>query len=392
MEDNLILYLPFDEIDGTIAYDYSASRADGILSEGAQFTKNAVRGRALDLLGGECLTSKLLPLASDFTLVFYVKSKFNSLGWLLNFSGIDNYLEKWIDVIPDTWQYFAFVKQGATFTAYSNNAEVQKVLLSANPVGFSLNDPSLFGSNVCFDEVKMYNVAKTLNEIIKLQSVSPDIEYYVDGQNFKDFGVSVKDSLGLFGMLERKDSLSIDYESYHGVYLHKKFPRYKERTVTLDCFIEALRSDFTNALFRFLSCFDRPETQRLTVEYDGKEKPLVYEVYSPSATDIQKRWTYGNELMVGEFKLKLVECEPVKRVLRHIGVTADTQATITVSTYKKLNIYWGDGTRTFNISGLNQQIAHTYSQIGTYDIIITGVIEEIEAFATNCIVVWDKLM
>ena len=107
---------------------------------------------------------------------------------------------------------------------------------------------------------------------------------------------------------------------------------------------------------------------------------------------MEKTWgQYNDDLMVGTFSLPLVEDEPVKRVLRHIGTTANTKASVTVTSSKYLNIYWGDGTHTYNVSGTQQTVEHTYEKPGEYDIIITGVIEDIEAFSTNAIVIWDLL-
>lgn len=108
--------------------------------------------------------------------------------------------------------------------------------------------------------------------------------------------------------------------------------------------------------------------------------------------DPDKQWgQYSDDVMVGTFTLKLVEDEPVKRVLRHIGTTANSVASISFSSYKMLNIYWGDGSHSYNVSGLNKTIEHTYTEPGEYDIIIAGVIEDITDFSTNDIVVWETL-
>lgn len=66
----------------------------------------------------------------------------------------------------------------------------------------------------------------------------------------------------------------------------------------------------------FLSQFDAEGNHRLRVDYDGKAKPLVYEVELLDEADPEKSWgQYSNDLMVGTFRLKLVEDEPVKRCL-----------------------------------------------------------------------------
>jgi hypothetical protein len=390
VDKNLILYLPFDDPDGSTAYDYSMNRADGTLSGGAFFSKQAKIAKSLDLNGGgECSTSKVIPFSTDFTLCFYLKPTTNKVGWLLNFSGIDNYLEQWLDVVPERFCFLAFVKNGKQFIVYQDSNEVYKETLSVTPVGFSINDNNLSGSYACIDELQLFDVAKTPVEILKMQG-DTDVEYYIDGKNFKDFGVYVSASSGLVGKLERKEALTVDWDNYHGKVVDKKRHRYKERTITLDCFIEASgKSSFVEWVNLFMDLFDKEGDVRLKVEYDGKTKPLVYEVYCPDAVDVSKKWS--DELMVGTFKLKLIECEPVKKVLRHIGSSSNTKVQISVTSSKLLNIYWGDGTHTFDVSG-ERTIEHTYTNPGIYDIIITGVIEDISNFSTNAIIVWDRLL
>lgn len=392
IDKNLILYLPFDT-EGEVAYDYSKNRADGALSGGAFITDQAKTGNALAINGsGECLTTTAIPFSSDFTLTAHVLPNKNKLGWLLNFSGINNYKEQWLDVVPGEWVFVAFVKDGSTFSVYLNSSCVYRDSISGTPVGLTLNDEDLTTCNAILDDVKVYDVSKTEGEILKLQA-STDVEYFVDGVNFKDFGVSVSASQGLVGQLARKDSLEVDWDNYHGVVRDKSRPRYKERTITLDCFIEASsRSSYIHWVNKFFDLFDKSGTQRLKVEYDGNAKPLLYEVFNKDETDPSKKWgTYNNDLMVGMFKLNLIEDEPVKRCLRHIGATANTKSTITVSSTKLLNIYWGDGEHTYNVAGTDKVVEHTYVVPGEYDIIITGVIEDITKFESNDILIWNRL-
>lgn len=393
IDKNLILYLPFDDPDGEKAYDYSQSRADAILSEGASFSRDAQQGKSLALNGtGECVTSKSIPLSSSFTLTMYVKPSHKKLGWILNLPGINQYLEQWLDVVPGEWIFLAFVKVGEAFTVYLNHNKVYTGVMAEQPVGFSLNDPNLDGCTAQIDEVKLYNVEKTAREIFQMLKES-DVEYYIDGWNFKDFGVYVAESNGLVGRLARKEALQVEWDSYHGTVRDKKRPRYKERTIELDCFIEASsRSAYVEWVSLFFNQFDKEGNHRLKVEYSGTTKPLVYEVEMLEDADPQKQWgKYDRDLMVGKFKIRLVEDEPVKKVLRHIGATANTTAQITVTSSKLLNIYWGDGTHTYNVSGTDKEITHTYAEAGEYDIVITGVIEDITNLSTNAIVVWDIL-
>lgn len=392
VDKNLILYLPFDDPDGNKAYDYSASRADATLSDGATFTKNAKTGKALALNGGECLTAKAIPFSGNFTVSAYVMTTQSRIGWVVNLLGVDNYREKWIDVAPNQWYFIAFVRDSDTFRVYIDSACVYTASLGGTPQGLSLCTDELLTTTANIDELKVYNVAKTEKDLLEIQADN-DVEYYIDGVNFKDYGVSVSKSDGIIGRLAQKEALQVDYDNYHGIVRDRKRKRYKERTITLDCFLEASgRSAFVEWCSRFMALFDGDGTHRLTIEYDGKAKPLVYEVGLFDDTDITKTWgTYNTDLMVGTFKLKLIEDEPVKRVLRHISANDNSKASIKVTSSKLLNIYWGDGTHTYNVAGNDTVVEHTYALAGEYDIIIAGVIEDIEKFETNDIVIWELL-
>ena len=393
VDKNLILYLPFDDPDGNTAYDYSASRADATLSDGATFTKTAKAGKALALNGGECLTAQAIPFSGNFTVSFYVMTTQSRIGWVVNLPGIDNYREEWIDVVPNQWHFMAFVRDSDIFRVYIDGACSNMVTLGGSaPQGLSLCTDELLTTTANIDELRVYNVAKTEKDLLEAQADN-DVEYYIDGVNFKDYGVYVSGSTGLVGRLAQKDALQVDWDNYHGIVRDRNRKRYKERTITLDCFLEASgRSAFVEWTNRFMSLFDGDGTHRLTVEYDGKAKPLVYEVGLYNEADMTKTWgQYNNELMVGTFQMKLTEDEPVKRVLRHISASDNSKAAIKVTSTKLLNVYWGDGTHTFNVSGSETTIEHTYALAGEYDIIVAGVIEDIGSFETNDIVVWELL-
>jgi len=391
-----ILHLPFDDPEGCgKAYDYSENRKDGILKD-TSFTLDAHQGKALSLDGaGECLVPLDIPFSSDFTLTFWVKPKGKNLGWLLNFDGINNYIEQWFTVTSGKWIFLSFVKEGTSFRVYENGSVKYSASIEGTPIGLSLNDSKVDGgSYACLDECRMFNVSKSQNEIIQIfegSSTQPsegysDVRYLVNNENFETFGVYVSASSGIIGGLEKKNTLSVDYSDYHGVVVDKTKPRYKERTISLTCFIHALsKSSFVSQVYSFLEKFDVPGNVQLKIEYDGINKPLIYEVDRSSSMDIDKKWSETD--MFGTFTLKLRECEPVKRVLRYIGLGT---ASITVTTAKMLNIYWGDLVN-YDISGEDKTVAHVFTTGGNHDIVITGVIEDIEKFDTNCIVIWDKL-
>lgn len=392
MDHNLKLYLPFDEPDGTTAADFSASRNDATLSQGAELTKDAKIGKALSLNGGIAQTNYNVPYGSDFSIFCFVRPVTSQIGWILNFSGLNNYQEQWLDVREGQWYGLAFVRSGRTFSVYMDGRVVYSQSKDGTPVGFSLNEPGNFESHVLLDEVRIYDRAITALEILRLCQ-DTDVEYYINSVNFKDYGVEVSKSTGLVGQLEKKEGLTVSWDAYHGKVRDKKNPRFKERKITLECFIEAQsRTDFVSKVNAFFAQFDGSGTQRLRVEYDGTARPLVYEVYQSKGVDPSKTWGhFNNELMVGTFKLELDEDEPVKRVLRHVAAQAGSSVSFGFSSYKLLNVYWGDGTHTFGLSGQNQTSSHSYTEAGEYDIIITGVIEDITDFTTDAIVIWNKL-
>ena len=85
--------------------------------------------------------------------------------------------------------------------------------------------------------------------------------------------------------------------------------------------------------------------------------------------------------------IKLIEPEPVKMVLK----PTIKSTSITLSSDKMVNIFWGDGVCNLDVSGVNKTITHTYANEPSEEIIITGVIEEITNFSSNCIVIWNNL-
>lgn len=396
IEKNLILYLPFDDPDGgSVAYDYSESRADAVLSGGAGFSRNAKKGKALALNEGEAVSSVAIPFSSDFTLSLFVMPTSARLGWLLNLPGIDNYLEQWLDVVPGQWVSLIFQKKESRFHVYQDFVEVYSEVVADTPVGFSINEERLVeGTDTLIDEVTLYDEAIAITDVIKEQKSTSDVEYYINGMNFKDFGVYVSKSNGLVGQLARKEGATAEYDTYHGLARDLNYLRYKERTVTLECFIEATsRSMFVEWMDHFFEQFRKRGTQRLRVEYNGSTKPLVYEVTMQEGSDPEKTWgRYNEELMVGTFTLTLVEDDPVKMVLRHIAKDAGSETSFKVTTPRRLTVAWGDGTFTQKVIGSDVEVAHTYEAKGTYDIIIAGVVEDITDIETSDIVVWQRLM
>ena len=244
---------------------------------------------------------------------------------------------------------------------------------------------------VCLiDDLKIYSVALTKEELKEVAGEDKRQAYTLDGIDFREFGVFVSDSDGILNRPKLKTLASISWDNYHGEDVDLNHKYYEAREITLSCFIKASnKMEFINQMARFEQQFDKRGLHRLVIDVHPT-KPLIYEVYCKDEISVSKRW--NDALMVGTFKLKLTEPQPVKRVLRHVRVSDATKTcTITLTSSKLVNVFWGDGEVQEDISGKNVTISHTYKEDGEYFPVITGCIDEIEAFTTNAIVVWNKL-
>jgi len=398
--NNVILNLPFDESAGaSVAYDYSKSRADGQVY-GATFVAGK-NGNAIKFSGNDtCEVSDniMSNMAMEFSMLLWVQSTEIESGtpkkliWLLNFTGMENYVEIPIEAKSGTWFSLALTRKGSVFKFYVNSSLIQTVNNAGTLRGVSLNQ-DYYGGDYglgLLDDVKFYNVALSQSDIISELSNSKVQAYWLDGVDFKTYGVYVSDSEGVVSRPKLKSMASVSWDNYHGESVDLQHKFYEPREITLSCFIKAdSKNDFITKISAFEQLFDNPGTNRLMIDVHPI-KPLIYEVYCKDEIAVSKKW--NDALMVGTFKLKLIEPEPVKRILKHIRVSEATKTcTITLTSDKLVNIYWGDGSVDYDISGEDVAISHDYSQNGDYFPVITGCIDEITDFTTNAIVVWNKL-
>lgn len=217
-----------------------------------------------------------------------------------------------------------------------------------------------------------------------------NIAYYIDSADIKDYGVFIEGSDGLLSKPKKKKPFSNVWNDYHGEVVDLAKVYYESREIVLDCFIVAdNKADFIVKCNAFLSLFDQANTRRLAVSVDGSE-PLLYEVFAEDTINIKKKWSDSS--MIGTFQLKLKEPEPIKKVIKYQRTgTGDQTVSITVTSSKLLNIYWGDGSHTYDVSGTNQTVTHSFSSNGTFYIVITGDIDAITSITTTGTIVWNKL-
>lgn len=217
-----------------------------------------------------------------------------------------------------------------------------------------------------------------------------EVSYYIDGVDLKTYGVYIKSSDGLLSRPKPKKRLSADWEGYNGEVIDLSKRYYESRKIKLECFIKATDpTDFITKCNVFQAVFDKAWTRRLSVSVEGNE-PLVYEVCLLDDLDIKKTW--HENIMVGTFAISLTEPEPVKKVLKYTRTgEGDKTVSITVTSTKLLNIYWGDGSHTFDVSGTAQTATHSYTTNGVFYIVVTGNIDEITSLTSTGTLVWNKL-
>lgn len=209
------------------------------------------------------------------------------------------------------------------------------------------------------------------------------MNYTIDGHNLKEFGIYVSASKGVIDGLKLKTPKAFDWDGYHGQQVDLSAPRYDSREIELECWMDASgKTDLIQKANAFFALLSVPGTHRLMIN-TGDPKPLVYDVYWRDGISISKKWRVGQ--IIGTFILKLVEPDPVKRVLKWTGMG---MVSITVNSPKVLSISWGDGAKTANVSG-EQTITHYYTQSGTFYIIVAGVVTEISSFSTTAEEIWS---
>ncbi len=415
-EHDLKLYLPFDEATGTAkAYDHSTSRADGAVSAGTNYEAGR-QGACIRFTGEDkCeVTPSVLDLNTAFTISAWIKNPepCKQIHIVVNYTGANKQYICPVELTADTWYWLAVTRDGNVVCVYLNGSLYQRAVVSddyGNPIGvcFAQDCFTYELGYGCVDDLKCHQACLTQEELLSLLDNVKQLAYMLDGVDFKQYGVHVSASKGLLDGLKMKEPHKVEFDGYHGTAVDLSRPRFEQREITLDCFITSTGSklEFVRKVKAFLDLFTARHTaadsatmnadlcpaglHRLTVDIHPV-KALVYEVYMSDATDVEKTW--NDTRMTGTFTLKLVEPEPVKKVLKHLHTNASNASTqLTITTNKLVNIYWGDGTTTQDVCGTNEVVSHTYAKKGEYFIVITGVIEDIEAFNTDDIVIWDKV-
>ncbi|MCT4321782.1 phage tail family protein [Elizabethkingia anophelis] len=142
-----------------------------------------------------------------------------------------------------------------------------------------------------------------------------EVKCFLNGINLKNFGVHVSKYDGLAGKTKPREQNTYKWPGYHGRQSDPmQKPEYEERNISLDCWIVGGEwQDMKEKFDELLSEFDKAGTQRLIVSPFGY-KPLIYDVKLSDGVELQKDFRDGQ--MVGVFTLKMVEENPIKKILR----------------------------------------------------------------------------
>lgn len=210
-----------------------------------------------------------------------------------------------------------------------------------------------------------------------------EVRYSINGKYFKDYGIYVSSSLGLLDALKRKQVKTYDWAEYHGESVDLSNPKFEAREITLNCFVKGdnYQEMFENFRSVVLSEFQKSGTQRLLVEPFGY-KALPFEVYLSEEVKLDKE--FSESMSVGIFSLKIVEPNPIKKVLHLTGSSLN----LSYNSPKETEIFYGNGVKD-TVKG-NASISGKTLPANSY-IIIAGDIDEITNLTTNATVLWEKL-
>ncbi|MCT3669678.1 hypothetical protein [Elizabethkingia anophelis] len=140
------------------------------------------------------------------------------------------------------------------------------------------------------------------------------INWSINGKNFESFGIKVSSSRGLGDDLKQKERQSYNWPGRNGrQYNLNSKPKYEERIIELDCFIVGNDWDLmVNQFNLFTSEFAKRGTQRFIVEVFSF-RTRVYDIILSDKTVLNEVKQEGQSF--GTFTIKLVEPEPIKKVL-----------------------------------------------------------------------------
>ena len=137
------------------------------------------------------------------------------------------------------------------------------------------------------------------------------VDYLINDFRFSDHNIVVSSSTGVIDLPKYKSVTKRDWAERHGYIVDTDMLMLDARTIKLDCAVYAKNFDvFITAIRKLSEQFKGLEV--LKVNFVGTHIKLLFGVYLDGGIAITKDWR--EEDMFGTFNLKLVECEPQKRI------------------------------------------------------------------------------
>ncbi len=227
------------------------------------------------------------------------------------------------------------------------------------------------------------------------------VTYYLNGVDLSALGIFVSKSVGMLNRPALKEQTQVDWLDRHGVVWGHRKRRFQPREFRLDCFMKVQdKEKLVINLTRLYDLFSPKGLSQLRVELGDGVPPLVYMVALIDEVEVNKTWSSAE--MVATFELRLVEPEPVKRLLTFRK--SDGRCSISFESVQPVTVYWGDGEVSYDVmtngmamedrtyDGSLVKVGHEYRGDGEPQafIVVTGDIEEMRSFSTNAKVLWPR--
>lgn len=135
------------------------------------------------------------------------------------------------------------------------------------------------------------------------------ITYKYNNVDLKTYGVSVAKGRGFIGKPERKEPKKYEFPDEHGYIPDLAVPVFKERTITLDCYI--IGSSATDLVTKFntfsTAMLGVTDLVAFTVAIDSTTV-FTGNVYTSGISELSKTFDEGKN--VGTFTLTIIEPNP----------------------------------------------------------------------------------
>ena len=204
------------------------------------------------------------------------------------------------------------------------------------------------------------------------------------------YGVRVSGTEGLLGRLDFKKSDTYNWDYLNGEWVDLQSRRYASREIVMHCSVKAeptvslsAEQVAINKMNAFMKAFDVDRIVRLHIVFvgnNGQSVPisgnsgLFYLVYLAKAGQPDYEWNPHKQIIT--FDITLREPSPVKRVYK-LQATDIGTVKVTVTSPSEVDIHWGDGSVTYDVTGTGVEKVHLYNDIpNKCYIIITGVIKD----------------